>query len=195
MTIADLVADRRAATPSAAAEQVVPDGSELRRQLRGAARQIGGAVARRLDDQARRVEDTARGLESAMESLLEARALRLARSMDKLEALSPLAALKRGYAVAQDADGPVVDVVDMKLTDVVKLIRGEKGTVVRLEVKPADGAGRKEIAITRAKIELKPLTDAQQQDALGRNVTADGGNGILGIKLIGGWLGGSRCFR
>jgi carboxyl-terminal processing protease len=57
--------------------------------------------------------------------------------------------------VGQNEDGPIVDVVDMKLRDVVKLIRGSRGTVVRLELLPADGSGRKIINITREKIELK----------------------------------------
>jgi carboxyl-terminal processing protease len=43
----------------------------------------------------------------------------------------------------------------MKLNDVVKKIRGKRGTVVRLEVEPKDGSGRKTVAITRDKIELK----------------------------------------
>ena len=40
--------------------------------------------------------------------------------------------------MGQGADGEIVDVVDMKLNDVVKLIRGKRGTVVRLKVMPAD---------------------------------------------------------
>ena len=39
--------------------------------------------------------------------------------------------------VGQGDDGEIVDVVDMKLNDVVELIRGKRGTVVRLEVIPA----------------------------------------------------------
>ncbi|MGK7310933.1 MAG: exodeoxyribonuclease VII large subunit [Candidatus Longimicrobiales bacterium M2_2A_002] len=105
VTIADLVADCRAATPSAAAEQTVPDGAELRRQLRMAARRIGSAAVRRMDVQRRRVTDAGSGLEAGIDALMERRARRLGRAMDKLEALSPLAALRRGYAVAQDADG------------------------------------------------------------------------------------------
>jgi carboxyl-terminal processing protease len=58
-------------------------------------------------------------------------------------------------SVGQGPGGPLEDVVDMKLSDVVKLIRGKRGTVVRLEVIPAIGGGRKTIAITREKIELK----------------------------------------
>ncbi len=105
VTIADLVADRRVATPSAAAEQTVPDGAELRRQLRAAAQRIGSAAVRRLDAQRRRITDAGTALEAGIDALLERRARRLGRAMDKLEALSPLAALRRGYAVAQDADG------------------------------------------------------------------------------------------
>jgi carboxyl-terminal processing protease len=57
--------------------------------------------------------------------------------------------------VAQGAEGEMVDIVDMKINDVVQLIRGKPGTVVRLEVNPADKSGRKEYDITRARIELK----------------------------------------
>ena len=41
--------------------------------------------------------------------------------------------------VGQGDEGEMVDVVDMKLNDVVKMIRGKPGTIVRLEVIPADG--------------------------------------------------------
>ena len=57
--------------------------------------------------------------------------------------------------VGQGANGPIEDVVDMKLDDVVKKVRGKANTVVRLEVLPADGGKTKEVKITRAKIELK----------------------------------------
>jgi len=56
--------------------------------------------------------------------------------------------------VGQGTEGEFVDVVDMKLSDVVKMIRGKRGTVVRLEVTPEDGSKRKIINIVRAKIEL-----------------------------------------
>ena len=58
-------------------------------------------------------------------------------------------------AVGEGSSGPMEDIVDMKLNDVVKKIRGKRGTLVRLEVEPKDGAGRKTIAITRDRIELK----------------------------------------
>jgi len=57
--------------------------------------------------------------------------------------------------VGQNAEGEMIDVVDMKLSDVVELIRGPRGTTVRLEVIPAAGTERKIYTIVREKIELK----------------------------------------
>jgi carboxyl-terminal processing protease len=49
--------------------------------------------------------------------------------------------LKAGYLIVKvaQADGDPVDVVDMKLDDAIKMIRGKKGTEVRLTVKKPDG--------------------------------------------------------
>jgi carboxyl-terminal processing protease len=58
-------------------------------------------------------------------------------------------------AVGQGVEGEMVDVADMKLDDVVHLIRGNAGTVVRLKIMPMDGTEVKTVAITREKIELK----------------------------------------
>ncbi len=58
--------------------------------------------------------------------------------------------------VAQ-GDEPFVDVVDMKLRKVVKMIRGEKGSIVRLKVRPADAADpsvRKIVVLERDEVEL-----------------------------------------
>lgn len=57
-------------------------------------------------------------------------------------------------AVGQDTSGEMVDVTDMRLKDVVAMIRGKAGTVVRLNVLKKDGGGLRTIAITREKIEL-----------------------------------------
>ena len=57
--------------------------------------------------------------------------------------------------VGQDKNGELEDIVDLNINDVVKQIRGKPGTVVRLQVVPADGSGTKVYDIVRAKIELK----------------------------------------
>lgn len=60
-------------------------------------------------------------------------------------------------AVAQGEDGEFEDVVDMQLRYVVRKIKGEKDTIVRLLIRPgnaADPSARKEVAITRGEVKL-----------------------------------------
>lgn len=62
----------------------------------------------------------------------------------------------RVIGVAQGDDGEYVDVVDMQLSDIVDLIRGEIGTTVRLKVMPmGKGEMIKLISIERDQIDLK----------------------------------------
>jgi len=61
----------------------------------------------------------------------------------------------RVVGVGQGSEGNIVDVVDMNLNEVVKLIRGKRGTIVRLKVIPVGQTAPKVYDITRAKIELK----------------------------------------
>ncbi len=63
----------------------------------------------------------------------------------------------RIIGVAQD-DDPLVDVIGWRLDDVVDLIRGPKGTTVRLQILPAEegiDADRRVIAIVRDRIKLE----------------------------------------
>ena len=69
-----------------------------------------------------------------------------------------LKVMDRIVGVGQGDDGEILDTVDMKLNEVVDLIRGEKGSMVRLKVIPVDspdGAQTKVISITRDKVDLK----------------------------------------
>ena len=61
----------------------------------------------------------------------------------------------RVVGVGQGREGEMVDVVDMNLNEVVKLIRGKRGTIVRLKVIPVGETVPKIYDITRDKIELK----------------------------------------
>ena len=130
VTISDLVADLRAPTPSAAAEAVVPDGTVVLAQLRGLperlARGLRGTVTRRhaaLADHLRALSramerrlapgrqtvDLAGGrLERGVGRLLERRRERLGALAGRLQALSPLAILERGYSVARAPDGALL---------------------------------------------------------------------------------------
>jgi exodeoxyribonuclease VII large subunit len=108
VTLCDLVADARAATPSAAAEAVTPDREELAHRLDGLAQRLGRGLRRRGERMEERVARTADRIAAAMARRLERGAARLAAAGGRLDALSPLRVLARGYAVARGADGHVL---------------------------------------------------------------------------------------
>lgn len=131
LTIADLVADVRALTPSEAAERVVPDRAEVLTWLTQAGARLkalllrGVEVARdRLADLADRrcfrapldrIYEEQRRLEGLDDRLTRAGRLRLAHAGERLgalagrlEALSPLSVLARGYSLTRREDGTVV---------------------------------------------------------------------------------------
>ncbi len=68
----------------------------------------------------------------------------------------------RVIGVGQGQEGDIEDVLDMKLSDVVKRIRGPKGTVVRLKVVSSEGGEPRVVDILRDKIQLKD-SEAQGQ--------------------------------
>ena len=155
-TIADFVADLRAATPSMAAEVAVPVAAELRRNLRAAMGRVTAGL--RHGNRLRRSElmrvcasgalrDPARALirprAEAVSALWErCRAAEEARSRDarnrlhrtgaKLDALNPSGVLERGYAYL--TDGKSV------LSSVAELAPG-----MRVDVRMRDGSVRAEI--------------------------------------------------
>ncbi len=88
----------------------------------------------------------------------------------------------RIIAVAQGAETPAVDVVDMHLNKVVRMIRGPKGTEVRLTVIPAnaaDSAVRKYVNLVRDEIPL----EKQEAKAVLHDRPAPGG-GMYRLAVI-----------
>jgi exodeoxyribonuclease VII large subunit len=130
VTISDLVADLRAPTPSAAAEAVVPDGIVVLEGLRRAPAQLGRALRRSVERRRASVQERSKALARTMErrfaparqavdraaarleragsAAVESRRLALASLTGRLDALSPLATLRRGYSVARTPEGRVL---------------------------------------------------------------------------------------
>ena len=134
VTIADFVADLRAATPSNAAELAVPDRREVRAALEADGDRLAAAVRGRLDRERRVLDRLASSramtepasyfkdkrllldyqsghLVRAMERLTGGRRERLSSLAAALDAMSPLKVLGRGYAIARRADGKVISSV------------------------------------------------------------------------------------
>ena len=108
VTLCDLVADIRAATPSAAAEAATPDVEAVRAHLarlaRGLARGLRTPTVR-VGERLARVTDR---LVGEMDLRLERGDARVRAAGTRLDALSPLRVLGRGYAVPRDAAGRVL---------------------------------------------------------------------------------------
>jgi len=105
ITICDLVADVRAATPSAAAELAVPSRSELAAQVRSLAGRLANGVRRRQDRGVAMLNRVRGRFTVGAARVTERRRARLQSAAGKLDALSPLATLQRGYSVARDDSG------------------------------------------------------------------------------------------
>ena len=141
-TIADWVADHRSPTPSAAVEHIVPDQDELFAQLDGTDTWLRTTIQNRLNgDQTRlqeletrlapaqrkdaiyqlyqRVDTLDLACRSGVGRKLADNENRLHALAQHLNALSPLATLKRGYSITRKADGEV-------LTDAEQVSVGDK---------------------------------------------------------------------
>jgi len=104
ITICDLVADVRAATPSAAAEIAVPSRRELAAHVRSIASRLQNGVRRRNDRGVAALTRVKGRLSLGAARVVERRQNRVETAAAQLHALSPLATLQRGYAVARGSN-------------------------------------------------------------------------------------------
>ena len=104
-TLCDLVADHRAATPSAAAEAAVPVLAEARAEAAAMLIALREALVRQVQWRRDRVDRAAHDLQIGITRATERRTARMSAIAGKLHALSPLATLARGYSVARDDSG------------------------------------------------------------------------------------------
>jgi exodeoxyribonuclease VII large subunit len=182
-TIADFVADARAATPTAAAQLVAPDANVWREGVAYAAARMNQLVAERLADGAdelaslqrrldranptrriaddrQRVDDASAALALRMSHLLALRKSSLQGKAQQLHALSPLQTLARGFAVIrrQPDDAVVTSVAH---------VRAGQGLTVRL----TDGVFA---AVAGPRLATE-VADVRVRDANGTNgATTDG---------------------
>jgi exodeoxyribonuclease VII large subunit len=106
-SLTDLVADLRAATPSAAAERAVPDRADCLRHVASLSSRLAHGLRRRTALVAQRLARSGDRIQVAMTRRIQQPAALLDRYAGQLEALSPLKVLGRGYSVARLADGRV----------------------------------------------------------------------------------------
>ncbi len=157
-TIADFVADHRAPTPTAAAERVVPRKSDLVEEIRRldnrllaemqetveGARDAWRAAVKRLVDPGRRLRENQLRLDELSVSLWRRFQERLHRLRDRLalgagrlNGLSPLAVLERGYSITHKIpeDLIVKEAASLKVGDRLRLTFAKGQAVCRVEEK------------------------------------------------------------
>jgi exodeoxyribonuclease VII large subunit len=163
LTIADLVADRRALTPSEAAEVVVPDRTEvlawlanlegrlrsfLSRNLERARGRLEELASRRclreptdrIREAERRVDDLAERLDRTVQQHLARAEERLQAQAARLESLSPLNVLARGYSLTRRLpERQVVRSADQVQPGDLLLTTLRQGDIVSVVVDPQKG--------------------------------------------------------
>ena len=156
VTISDFVADARASTPSNAAEIAVPDRMDLTRQLRDMQVRLEQSQIARLESLRRRLEtladkrclrdhgayiqDQRMALVHLQQRLGDLAGAQLGRKRQRfsalaasLDALSPLAVLGRGYAVARNEQGTILKSwQDVTAGETVRVTLGEGGFSARV---------------------------------------------------------------
>ena len=130
-TIADFVADLRAPTPSAAAELAVPSGEELLEKFQNAEIRLQNSVRKILENRRLKLKMYAENrvlrdpvskisekgiyldhlsklFENSVSNILTKKQQELGVAASKLDSLSPLATLNRGYSVTKNLQGDVI---------------------------------------------------------------------------------------
>src|SRR3954447_12906840 len=158
VTLSDLVADVRALTPSEAAERVVPAAEEVTARIRVFQQRLRHAAHRRvmwlrarydgvaahppfrrpfdlLHDRSRRLDELTVHGNAAVRRLLREHEGRLAMMAGKIESLSPLAVLARGYTITQDArTGEVIRAASrLRIGQSIVTLFGEGSAISKVE--------------------------------------------------------------
>ena len=126
-TIADFVADLRAPTPSAAAEIAVPSMIELRNRINTDKNRISQNIVKRIescklllkrfkmrtpkdriDDYYLKIDSLVKSMDNCIKMKTMSLRRQLAEQAAKLDALSPLQTLSRGYSIPTKEDGTVI---------------------------------------------------------------------------------------
>lgn len=149
-TLADFVADKRAATPSQAAEFAVRDAGELVRHLQGLQLRMKGSLRRQLDSRRARVlgltgrpvfrqpalmlQQRQQKADMLRERLVCAAGLCIKNNrqlvghlIDKLELVNPAGVLRRGYGLPQKSDGTIISSIDKISMDEIVSVRVADG--------------------------------------------------------------------
>lgn len=132
VSLAELVADRHASTPSNSAELLVPDRRSTLTQLEDTSSLLGELVQRSLRANSTQLDRKNSELAQSLEAVIQSSKNEVENIEMLLEALNPKAVLKRGYAIIRQDGVPIRSVKKLKTGD-------------RIETQLSDGKFESEI--------------------------------------------------
>ncbi len=136
LSLAELAADRRASTPSNAAEFLVPDRSQALLSLKDRLSQLQQISRQRLETASRLLQDQYIVLEQQITFKLQREQQTVTSRSQLLMALSPEATLRRGYAIVRQGGKSLRSTNSLKSNDIVdvQLARGKfKASITKIE--------------------------------------------------------------
>jgi len=131
LTVADLVADHRAATPTAAIVSMLPSREMAVLRLSDRRRQLTGTLLGWLQRHRQRINDRLeRWTSITPQALLQQRRAQLAQRQQLLRALSPQRWLARGFAILESPSGAVIQSIEQVNTNDSLVVRLRDGAVL-----------------------------------------------------------------
>lgn len=164
ITIADLVADKRVETPTAAAQMVFPDTMSMRKNIFESENKIISIIENRIErimdrlrhyspkyflsliehkyeDMLRQHDNASERLDEAIKNIVEKNKTRFVFACDKLDLLSPVKVLSRGYSRVTKNGKTVISVGSVKKDDIINILLADGG--VKASVLELDERGLK----------------------------------------------------
>ena len=107
-TLVDFVADKRASTPTGAAELATVDQREIRLHLANSIEEMSDSIREILVDMEEDLEASKEDLNNSIKDYIEELSLELEHKKNQLELISPKNILNRGYSISLDENGNVI---------------------------------------------------------------------------------------
>ena len=137
-TLVDFVADKRASTPTGAAELATIDQREIIQHLAYATEDMEEALKNRLNEMEEELSSLKEDLNNSVVNIIKQQSLLLEHKRIALEALNPQNVINRGYSLTTDEEGKPIDIKKAKKGQIIKTILKDgtiKSTVVDVEEK------------------------------------------------------------
>ena len=107
-TLVDFVADKRASTPTGAAELATVDQREIRLHLANSIEEMSDSIREILVDMEEDLDASKEDLNNSIKDYIEELSIELEHKKNQLELISPKNILNRGYSISLDENGNVI---------------------------------------------------------------------------------------